>query len=123
MNENDSGDPVRVDWGMRRHDATLGSSFYGQDFEYFQRGDASGNGLIGVVDAFLMLSVMFTDATHECYASLDYDDNGSLGLLDGLGLLYYVFVDGDAPPAPYPDCDRAYRRAKSARGCSQSQCE
>ena len=35
---------------------------------------------------------------------MDFDDSGSVELLDALGVLYYLYQNGDDPASPFPDC-------------------
>ena len=41
----------------------------------------------------------------NCVSACDFDGQDGLGLVDALGLLAFLFVEGAPPAAPFPDCD------------------
>lgn len=69
----------------------------------FVRGDADGGGALGLADAIQCLELLYADRELPCWDACDFDDNGYLDLADPLGLLAHMLLDGEAPPAPYPD--------------------
>ncbi len=72
----------------------------------FVRGDANGNGAIGLDDSIILLDYLFTQgAAPTCLDSIDVNDDGVLSLIDPVLLLSYLFVPGTpAIPAPFPAC-------------------
>ncbi|MBN1422285.1 MAG: hypothetical protein JXP34_26155 [Planctomycetes bacterium] len=69
----------------------------------FVRGDADGDGALGIGDAIRLLSHLFTAPDLACEDAADFNDGGTLDLGDAVGILNYVFASGSAPAAPYPD--------------------
>ena len=72
----------------------------------FLRGDANGDGNLGVPDAITALLYQFVDPhpSVPCERALDVDDDGILAVADVIGLLLYTFADGSAPATPFPHC-------------------
>ncbi|MGE3166306.1 MAG: FG-GAP-like repeat-containing protein [Planctomycetota bacterium] len=69
-----------------------------------RRGDASGDGALGVVDAVLLLEAIFGGRRHLCRDALDVNDDGGVNLVDPIVLLAYLFASGAAPAAPFGAC-------------------
>ena len=44
------------------------------------------------------------EPTSPRFSRDDADDNGELDITDGIGILSYLFLGGDAPHAPFPGC-------------------
>ena len=99
------------------HNNTLGSSDmslsaeleFSAPGETFIRGDVDNNQSWNVTDAVKILLHAFTGAELPCLEAADVDDSGRIDLEDGLGLLNFVFRQGEAPPPPLyealPDLD------------------
>lgn len=73
----------------------------------FMRGDATQTGSVvsPIGDALFLFSWQFGDegVTLLCEDAADADGNGVVnGMVDGLFLLYWRFLDGAPPPAPGP---------------------
>ena len=64
----------------------------------FLRGDASGDGLLNITDAFALINFLFVNAVsvHDCWNALDADNSSQLDLADVLKLVNYLFRNG--PP-------------------------
>jgi hypothetical protein len=43
-------------------------------------------------------------ASPPCWKSADADDSAGLSLTDAVYLLSFLFLNGAAPPAPFPGC-------------------
>ncbi|MCI0651770.1 MAG: hypothetical protein L0Z55_07790 [Planctomycetes bacterium] len=70
----------------------------------FLRGDANGDGAIGLVDAIVALTYLFASgAPPACLDAVDADDSGTLALIDPLRVLSYLFVEGVPPAPPFPE--------------------
>lgn len=70
----------------------------------FVRGDATGNLRVAIDDAVRVLGFLFGgEGTHSCLDALDADDSGKVDVSDPVYILRYLFRDGAAPPAPFPD--------------------
>ncbi len=65
----------------------------------FVRGDASRDGVVDIVDVFVILG--HGDAP-VCQEALDVDDSGMIDLADAANLLSYLFMGGASPAAPFP---------------------
>jgi hypothetical protein len=99
------------------HNNTLGSSDmslsaeleFSAPGETFIRGDVDNNQSWNVTDAVKILLHAFTGAELPCLEAADVDDSGRIDLEDGVGLLNFVFRQGEAPPPPLyealPDLD------------------
>ena len=69
----------------------------------FHRGDAGGDGSVGVTDAVRIL--LFLHAGGEppaCLEAADFDDGGAIDLTDAVALLDWLFRGGSGPPPPGP---------------------
>ena len=70
----------------------------------FVRGNCDGVGSINLVDALLILNVIFIGAAPpDCLKACDYNDSGTLSLPDGIGVLFFLFASGPPPEPPFPD--------------------
>ena len=99
------------------HNNTLGSSDlslsaeleFSAPGETFIRGDVDNNASWNVTDAVKILLHAFTGAELPCLEAADVDDSGRIDMEDGVGLLNFVFMQGEAPPPPLyealPDLD------------------
>jgi len=68
----------------------------------FIRGDADGDRRLDVSDPIGILLVLFAGHPSDCEDALDADDSGTVSISDTLRLLGHLFLDGPAPPMPYP---------------------
>ena len=99
------------------HNNTLGSSDmtlsaeleFSAPGETFIRGDVDNNQSWNVTDAVKILLHAFTGAELPCLEAADVDDSGRIDMEDGVGLLNFIFRQGEAPPPPLyealPDLD------------------
>ncbi|MCI0650567.1 MAG: hypothetical protein L0Z55_01645, partial [Planctomycetes bacterium] len=118
----DGEEPISVVWPNLRHDAAQ-SAFYhfgAVPKPIFVRGDATGDGLIELVDVIRMAMYIFAGDDHSCEAAIDFDADGGLTLLDVIETAAFLFLGGAAPPAPYPDCGE--KPAEETRSCFQFEC-
>ena len=52
-----------------------------------------------------MLSDLFLGGTHnDCDGANDANGDGGYDVADPTFVIQYQFLEGSAPPAPYPDC-------------------
>jgi hypothetical protein len=71
----------------------------------FLRGDVNGDGGINLADAIKILMVLFSDEPgFECAAAADANGSDGVGISDCIYLLEFFFLNGQAPPRPYPYC-------------------
>ncbi|HIG05273.1 MAG TPA: hypothetical protein EYQ08_06040 [Planctomycetes bacterium] len=66
----------------------------------FKRGDANGDGVIGIADAIRMLDETFGQTERNCADASDANDDGTNNIADVIFTLTYLFSNGEAPPAP-----------------------
>ncbi len=93
--------------------------------ESFQRGDCNDDGRIDIADGIFLLRHLFgtaegAGAAPTCDASCDVDAREGLGLADATGLFDYLFQDGAAPAAPFPECgvvDPSLEECKAQESC------
>ena len=71
----------------------------------FVRGDANGDGTLDISDP-VRIGVYVARGVNQlaCLAAGDIDDDGLIQLSDVVSLLSYLFSEGAAPAAPFPDC-------------------
>ena len=75
----------------------------------FLRGDCNHDGLLDVSDSISLLLHLFGGglfgggANPPCIDGCDANDDGELNLTDALVGLDFLFDDGSAPSAPYPE--------------------
>ena len=71
----------------------------------FQRGDSSGDGIVELIDASLLLNYILLDGpAPECSDAGDFNDDGRVDLADPIYGLSYLFRDGPEPPGPSDSC-------------------
>jgi len=99
------------------HNNTLGSSDmslsaeleFSATGETFIRGDVDNNKSWDVTDAVKILLHAFTGLELPCLEAADVNDSGRIDMEDGVGLLNFIFTQGEAPPPPLyeelPDLD------------------
>ena len=104
-------------FAIQVHNNTLGSSDmslsaeleFSATGETFIRGDVDNNRSWNVTDAVKILLHAFTGAELPCLEAADVDDSGRIDMEDGVGLLNFIFRQGEAPPPPLyealPDLD------------------
>jgi hypothetical protein len=75
-------------------------------FPYYVRGDADGSGRVNILDALVTVQVVLRVAPlrFACPEALNANDDGGVDLGDAVAILRYIFRDGPAPAAPFPDC-------------------
>lgn len=101
--------PARVEWAMRKRDATGAKYSHPGEFpeglQFFQRGDYDERGSVGFIDATRLLRYC-TDAAlpHPCPSALDIDDDDVVDLGDAIQLLRFLFLDDSPPALPFPGC-------------------
>ncbi len=86
----------------------------------FRRGDLDGDGELFISDAIHGLDALFGDATLACEDAADTNDDSVVDLADMVFLVTYLFIDGDAPPAPGPTscrCDPTPDLLDCESGC------
>jgi endonuclease/exonuclease/phosphatase family metal-dependent hydrolase len=69
--------------------------------DLFHRGDANGDGKVGLADAVAVLEALL-GAPLTCPDAADVDDSGRIDLADALCLSNALFFHGEAPPYPGP---------------------
>ena len=71
------------------------------EFAYGLRGDASGNGRLGIDDAMTILLYLFRKRQlGACPDAGDVNDSGRITVADVVYLLRFLFDRGPAPPPP-----------------------
>ena len=71
----------------------------------FFRGDCNGDGVINITDAIFHLDALVgIGGDFPCQDACDSNDDGSDDIADPIHSLNFIFLDGPAPPAPYPGC-------------------
>jgi hypothetical protein len=70
------------------------------------RGDADGNGTLGITDPIAILLHVAGDEEPilECLDAADADDSGAVNITDAAFILASLFQGGAEPPAPFPTC-------------------
>jgi hypothetical protein len=75
------------------------------DQDSFVRGDVDGSGRLNVTDVLMILrSLWGAREAPDCVDAADANDNGELTSADAVFLLNYLFVRGEAPAQPFPEC-------------------
>ena len=70
----------------------------------FKRGDFNRNNTVDLTDIVLSATYLFdTGIAPTCPDAVDANDDGFLDVSDPVYLLFFLFLQGDPPPAPYPD--------------------
>ena len=92
----------------------------------FRRGDADGDGRLGVADAVRILRAAIDAAPGGagCADAHDADDDGRLSVSDALPVLAWAFLRGAALPEPFAACgvdptDDALDCAQGAPSCAR----
>ncbi len=70
----------------------------------FVRGDANGDGTVGLIDPILALSFLFLSQPVNCLLALDATDDGTIDLGDPVLILNFFFMGGPPPNPPFPNC-------------------
>ena len=71
----------------------------------FRRGDPDLDGVIGLGDGLALLDEIFRRGMPlTCRKSADWNDSGTINLVDVVSLLTFVFRDGTPPAEPFVDC-------------------
>jgi hypothetical protein len=71
---------------------------------FFQRGDADGDGHVGVNDSITILESLFLSlAPVPCEDAADANDDNSVDIADPIAILFRLFFGGAALPPPGPD--------------------
>ena len=71
----------------------------------FIRGDADAVEGVRLADAILLIGRVFGEVSIPfCQEAADANSDGFLDISDGLYLLMYLFLGGEAPSAPFPEC-------------------
>jgi hypothetical protein len=96
------GGPVQGFGVTAAHTAYLPAS---SDLPSFRRGDASGDGVLDIGDALMMLRALFEGTALVCADAADTDDDGTLAIADAVRLLEFLFLGGPAPAPPFPGLD------------------
>ena len=70
----------------------------------FLRGDANRDGHVSVADGYALLAYLFRDGSgRDCLDALDANDDGSVNLVDAIGVLTYGTAAAPPPCPPFPD--------------------
>jgi hypothetical protein len=70
----------------------------------FVRGDANRNDVVAVDDVVVTADYLFSSGTLPgCLDSVDGNDDGVLDISDPVYVLFFLFLQGPPPPAPYPN--------------------
>ena len=81
--------------------------------------DSNADGKNTLADAIFTLRNLFLgDSQTRCDAAMDCDSDGEITLSDSVFNLNYLFLAGNAPNAPFPDCDTT-----PAENCEISNCQ
>ncbi len=86
----------------------------------FLRGDSDLSGALFLSDAVVTLNHLFNGERMDCPPAADWDANGNVSITDAVATLLYLFVEGSAPPAPFPECGPA--PPESDAWCVRSPC-
>ena len=71
----------------------------------FVRGDVNADGTVDLSDPILALFWLFQDAPDlPCLDAADADDNGAIEITDALRILNFLFLSGNRPEKPFPNC-------------------
>ena len=83
--------------------------------ELFVRGDANADGTLDVSDAGRVILDFLNPDRATCQDSSDTNDDGRIDVSDPVFLLNYLFLGGEAPPAPFPG--RGADPTRDSLGC------
>ncbi len=127
-------EPIEWDYLTRTfaaHEAQFARDLYGlarlrylTGDDRYVRGDATQDGAVNVSDAVSILDCLFgrTRGCVDCHGSADANGDGLIDVSDGLFLLFWLFSEGDPPPAPFPGCGSSAEsrlRCAAFRACPQ----
>jgi hypothetical protein len=86
----------------------------------FRRGDCDGTVEANVTDALFLLGSVFSgEGTLPCRAACDVDgDGGSVGVVDAVYLVRFLFLGGATPVPPFPSCGKLTPRDERL-GCEE----
>jgi len=71
----------------------------------FRRGDANDDALLNIADGVWLLNDLFQGGAHtDCDGANDANADGNVDAADAVYIFNYQFLDGSAPPAPFPGC-------------------
>lgn len=71
----------------------------------FSRGDCNDDGAHDIADCIFLLAHLYQDgAAGACEAACNADGVGEVDVMDAVHFLYYLFLGGEDPPAPFPEC-------------------
>ena len=73
----------------------------------FLRGDSDLSGSVLFSDVVVTLNHLFNGEPMRCPPAADWDASGNVGITDAVGTLLYLFAEGSAPSAPFPECGPA----------------
>jgi hypothetical protein len=69
----------------------------------FLRGDANGDGKVSLADAHYIEKFLFLGGSPpECLQAADVDASDRMNITDGIRIVNYLLLGGQAPPAPFP---------------------
>jgi subtilisin family serine protease len=87
----------------------------------FLRGDCTNDGSFDISDAIFLLGVLFqAKGPPACSEACNSNTDDRLDLSDAIYALYYLFVGGPAPGAPFPGCGKD--DGNDNTGCEASVC-
>lgn len=87
----------------------------------FRRGDSNGSQTVDIADAVALFGCLFLGGScPECEDAADADDNGAIGMSDGIYTLNYLFLNGAPPPPPQQGCGSDL--SPDSLGCESSAC-
>ena len=71
----------------------------------FLRGDANGDGVVGLPDAHMLTHILFlaSEPDVRCGDAADFNDDGQINISDTIGALNFVVGGHGTPAAPYPE--------------------
>ena len=85
------------------------------------RGECNNDGEIDISDVVCILKWLFVGEPEPgCVAAANVDGTGGVEVTDAVDLLMYLFLDGAAPAAPFPDCGPATSPADAELSCAHS---
>ncbi len=68
----------------------------------FVRGDANRNGRVELGDAITVFLHLYRGLELQCEDAADTNDDGEIEMVDGVSILNFIYLEGNAPLAPYP---------------------
>ncbi len=75
------------------------------DRRLFVRGNANSDDGLDISDPIWILSRLFyRESVIPCLAALDANGDARVDISDGVYLFNYLFLGGNPPPAPFPEC-------------------